>query len=204
MNSPPLVRRADDSEQDVVGDVLHNSFGDEAGLNYWLKQGKDKEPARRKFFHKIVRDGVHPKRELWLANDGAKPVGAAIWLGPGYTAYDFSLWEQILLAPVLIQAAGVRGALRGLDLAERLEEQHPAVPHAHLVYLGVAPEAQGQGVGSAMLKHVLAEVDAAGLPAFLECSSERNRALYARHGFEVTGELDLPGLHFWSMTRPRR
>lgn len=198
------VRRAGDAEQDIVAEVLHSAFGDEAGLNYWLKQGAAKERARRKFFHKIVRDGVHPKRELWLAGADDAPSGAAIWLGPGYKAYDFALWQQVLLAPVLIQSAGVRGALRGLDLAERLEKQHPTLPHAHLVYLGVAPHAQGKGVGSAMLKHVLADVDAAHLPAFLECSSERNRALYARHGFEVTGELDLPGLHFWSMTRPAR
>ncbi|MDX2274922.1 MAG: GNAT family N-acetyltransferase [Hyphomonadaceae bacterium] len=204
MSAPPRVRRAEEAEKDIVGEVLHSAFGDEAGLNYWLLQGAAKERARRRFFHKIVRDGVHRQRELWLAEDATGPAGAAIWLGPGYKAYDFGVWEQMLLAPVLIQSAGIAGALRGLDLAERLEKQHPTVPHAHLVYLGVAPRAQGTGVGSAMLKHVLAEVDEARLPAFLECSSERNRALYARHGFEVTGELDLPGLHFWSMTRPAR
>lgn len=198
------VRRAGDTEQDVVADVLHCAFIDEAGLNYWLKQGAVKESARRKFFRRTVRDGVHPKRELWLAEDESGPSGASIWLGPGYKAYDFSLWRQVTLAPVLIEAAGIGGALRGLDLAARLEKQHPHVPHAHLVYLGVAPDAQGRGVGSVMLKQKLAEVDAAHLPAFLECSSERNRALYARHGFEVTGELDLPGLHFWSMTRSAR
>jgi ribosomal protein S18 acetylase RimI-like enzyme len=198
------VRRVDDAQQDVVADVLHSAFADEAGLNYWLKQGAAKERARRAFFRKVVRDGVHPQRELSVAESEAGPVGAAIWLGPGFKAYDFSIWQQFLFAPVLIEAAGVRGALRGLDLAERLEKQHPTVPHAHLVYLGVAPQAQGQGVGSAMLKQALTDVDAAHLPAFLECSSERNRALYARHGFEMTGELDLPGLHFWSMTRPAR
>lgn len=198
------VRRATDAEQDVVAGVLHSAFDDEAGLNYWLKQGAAKDRARAKFFRKTVRDGVHPKRELWLAEDASGPAGAAIWLGPGYKAYDFSLLQQIALAPLLIQTAGVSGALRGLDLADRLEHAHPTVPHAHLVYLGVAPRAQGQGIGSGLLKTALAEIDAAHLTAFLECSSERNRDLYARHGFEVTSELDLPGLHFWSMTRAAR
>ena len=198
------ARRATDAEQDVVANILHSAFDDEAGLNYWLKQGAAKERSRAAFFRKTVRDGVHPKRELWLAEDANGPAGAAIWLGPGHKAYDFSLLQQIALGPLLIQVAGITGALRGLDLADRLEHAHPKIPHAHLVYLGVASRSQGQGIGSALLKSALAEIDAAHLTAFLECSSERNRALYARHGFEVTSELDLPNLHFWSMTRKAR
>ena len=29
-------------------------------------------------------------------------------------------------------------------------------------------------------------------------------ALYARHGFETSGEFSLPGLHMWAMTRQPR
>lgn len=204
MSAPPTVRRAAPAETDLVAEVLHSAFADEAGLNYWLKQGGAKERARRRFFLRSVRDAVHPKRELWLAEGQGVAKGAAIWLGPDHKAYDFSFWRQVALAPVMIEIAGVAGALRGLDLADRLEKNHPHKPHAHLVFLGVAPHAQGQGVGSAMLKHALADLDAQRMIAFLECSSERNKALYARHGFDVTGELDLPGLHFWSMTRAPR
>ena len=73
------------------------------------------------------------------------------------------------------------------------------------MFLGVATNAQGRGVGSALLKHTLAPLDASGTVAYLECSTERNVALYQRHGFEVTGEFDLPNLHMWTMARqPRR
>ncbi len=78
------------------------------------------------------------------------------------------------------------------------------MPHAHLQFLGVSSEAQGQGVGSAILKTTLAPLDAGGTVGYLEASTERNVALYARHGFEVTNEFDLPGLHFWCMTRMPR
>jgi hypothetical protein len=40
-------------------------------------------------------------------------------------------------------------------------------------------------LGSALLRSVLAHVDEAGDPAYLESSQERNVPLYARFGFEV-------------------
>ena len=55
------------------------------------------------------------------------------------------------------------------------------------------PEHHGQGIGSALLRGKLRELDQAGSAAYLEASSLRNAALYERLGFErrpVT--LDLP------------
>ena len=40
------------------------------------------------------------------------------------------------------------------------------------------------------------------MPAYLEATSERNKQLYLRHGFEVTGEIKLPdGPRMWPMWR---
>jgi len=202
MRAPAAVRLAQAHETDAVAGILTDSFGDEAGLNYWLRQGRAKQRARARFFHAAVRDGVHPARQLWLAEAGGEQLGAAIWLAPGQKAFDLTPWRQLLLTPLMLAVAGVSGALRGMALADKLAPLHPQAPHAHLVFLGVASAAQGQGVGSAILKHTLAPCDQNGVVAYLEASTERNVALYRRYGFEVTGEVDLPGLHFWGMTRP--
>lgn len=199
--SPLHVRPALEGERDVVADVLTGAFADEDGLNYWLKQGAAKERARRRFFNAAVVDLIHPQRDLWLCEAGGAVSGAAIWLAPGCKAFDLSPWRQLVLTPLLFSIAGFDGAERGKDVGARLAALHPSEPHAHLVFLGVAPRAQGQGIGSAILKHTLAPLDAAATVAYLECSTERNAALYARHGFEVSGEFDLPGLHMWAMTR---
>jgi GNAT superfamily N-acetyltransferase len=69
--------------------------------------------------------------------------------------------------------------------------------------LGVTPERQGRGVGSALLRAVLDRADREGSPAYLEATSRRNRALYERHGFVTIGELtvaDRPPLY--AMWRP--
>lgn len=181
--------------------LLTDAFVDEAGLNYWLKQGRQKEAARRKFFDAIVEDAVHPERDIYVAEAGGERLGAALWLGPGKKAFDLTVLKQVSLAPLMISIAGVGGMQRGFALADKLQAYHPKRPHAHLAFLGVATNAQGRGVGSELLKHTLALLDASGTLAYLECSTERNVALYQRHGFDVTGEFALSKLHMWTMAR---
>lgn len=202
MSASVRVVRA--NELDTASAVLTDAFVDEAGLNYWLKQGAAKDGQRRKFFDAVVRDMLHPKRDIWIAEDGGAIKGAAIWLAPGLKAFDLPWWRELFYTPLFLSIAGAAGLKRAQELGARLTSCHPAVPHAHLQFLGVSSEAQGQGVGSAMLKTTLAPLDASRTVGYLEASTERNVALYARHGFEVTNEFDLPGLHFWCMTRMPR
>ena len=109
------------------------------------------------------------------------------------------------LLPPLVRFLGLRTAsvLGGLD---RMEERHPQdPPHWYLFILGTEPAAQGRGLGSALLDQGLARVDADGMPAYLESSSERNLALYGRHGFEMTSEVVIPGgPRIWPMWREPR
>lgn len=201
MNAPPSVRLTRRDESAAMSPLLSDAFVDEAGLNYWLKQGREKERARRRFFDAIVEDAVHPERDIYVAESGGDHLGAALWVSAGRKAFDLSVLKQVSLGPLMLSIAGVAGMQRGFALAAKLETYHPKVPHAHLVFLGVATSAQGCGVGSALLKHTLAPLDASGMVAYLECSTPRNVALYQRHGFDVTGEFDLPSLHMWTMTR---
>ena len=204
MSGVPSVRLAEAAEKDAVAAVLHDAFVDEDGLNYWLRQGAEKERARLRFFRAAVRDVIHPRRELWLAQSGGANLGAAIWLRPNDKAFDHSAVQQLLTLPLFYSIAGVEGMERARALGARLSSYHPRAPHAHLAFLDVASAAQGRGVGSALLKAALAPLDVNGATAYLEASKPRNVALYQRHGFEVTGEFELPGVRFWCMTRAPR
>lgn len=204
MSGPPEVRRARGDELSAVARILCDAFVDEAGLNYWLRQGDRKEEARRSFFEAAVRDVVHPRRDLWVAEGGSNMLGAAVWVGSRLKAYDFGWRQKLALAPLLWRVAGALGAARGLALGGKLDALHPAEPHAHLVFLGVSPHAQGKGLGSMILKHTLALLDASHTPALLEATTERNVTLYSRHGFEVIDNLSLAGLHVRIMWREAR
>ena len=71
--------------------------------------------------------------------------------------------------------------------------------------VGVAPEAQGQGYCSKLLKPVLDICDRTQTPAYLENSNAQNTRMYERFGFKVTEELDIAqGVKLWLMWREPR
>ena len=64
------------------------------------------------------------------------------------------------------------------------------------------PSGPGQGIGSALLADGLARCDREGVPAYLEATTLRNRALYERHGFVNTGIMaPAGGPTLWAMWR---
>ncbi|MEV0720347.1 GNAT family N-acetyltransferase [Asanoa sp. NPDC050611] len=84
---------------------------------------------------------------------------------------------------------------RVADLDALMVAGHPHDrSHAYLPFIAVHPDHQGTGVGAALLRHRLADLDAAGRPAYLEASCLRNAGLYERLGFErMPQTIDLPG-----------
>lgn len=167
-------------------------------------------------FSWIVRDDAVRMRRLergfatfigrvWLRDDegytNESLTGAAIWMPPN--TWHLGLLDQLRVLPAT--ARSLRGdtprLLRALTFIER---KHPAKPeHWYLPIIGVAPGWQGRGYGAAMLRPVLERCDQQQLPAYLEASTPRNRALYERHGFKVLEECtyakDAPAL--WRMWR---
>jgi [ribosomal protein S18]-alanine N-acetyltransferase len=55
--------------------------------------------------------------------------------------------------------------------------------------IGIDPDYQGQGIGTALLRALLARADELDAPVFLEVRTDNNRALalYERHGFVRIG-----------------
>lgn len=85
---------------------------------------------------------------------------------------------------------------------ERMDALHPTVEHWYLPLIGVDPMMQGQGLGSALLRHGLAICDSNRVPAYLEATNPRNRDLYLRHRFDVVEEIQVGSAPpLWSMLR---
>jgi GNAT superfamily N-acetyltransferase len=102
-----------------------------------------------------------------------------------------------------LRAFGTR--LRRAGKVQRaMEERHPREPHFYIRTIGVRTASQGQGVGSLLMQPTLERADSAGLPTYIEASSERSAALYERLGFRHIGAFDLPegGPRVWPMLRP--
>jgi len=124
-------------------------------------------------------------------------AGASLWATP---ATD-PIAADPLYAQRLEEVAGPDAA-RLFEIVERLEAHTPQEPHYHLLFLGVRPERQGAGLGAALMRPMLDRCDRDGAAAYLEATSDRNRALYERHGFRVQGGIELPdGPTLWPMWR---
>lgn len=125
--------------------------------------------------------------------------GAAFWLPVGVENDPEPIQQVAMdsLAPERLESLS--------PIMEQMERFHTKEPHWYLPMIGVDPAHQGRGVGSALLRHVLAKVDAEGVAAYLESSSPKNVPLYQRFGFEVAGEIqhaDSPVVY--PMLRPAR
>jgi ribosomal protein S18 acetylase RimI-like enzyme len=125
--------------------------------------------------------------------------GVALWLPPGEAVLEEETADSVIAD---VMAGAGPAAERLAECLGLLEAHHPSAPHWYLGFLGVIPALQGCGLGSALLRTTLAEIDVAGEAAYLEATSTANRRLYERHGFEVVRELPLPaGPSLYAMWR---
>ncbi|WP_341718827.1 GNAT family N-acetyltransferase [Micromonospora sp. FIMYZ51] len=89
-----------------------------------------------------------------------------------------------------------------------LAAHSPAIRHHRLGYLGVTPDRQRSGLGTALLRHRHATFDSAGISSYLVATSPGSRDLFARHGYRLMhrAPIRLPhdGPTFWPMWRQPR
>jgi ribosomal protein S18 acetylase RimI-like enzyme len=117
-------------------------------------------------------------------------AAASVWIPPGGT--ELTEDEEASLGPMLEGQIGSRAA-EVLALFERMERAHPdGPPHYYLSLLGTHPDHRGKGIGMALLAENLTELDAEGVPAYLESSNPDNDVRYERLGFERAGEFERP------------
>jgi len=111
--------------------------------------------------------------------------GAALWLPPDVhpdSVALFDLMQRTVPTDILEQS---------MALFEQMAAYHPIEPHWYLPLIGVDPIRQGEGIGSALMRHAVGVCDRDGKPAYLESSNPKNVPLYERHGFEVLGTIQV-------------
>lgn len=115
-------------------------------------------------------------------------TGASIWKQPN--DWKMSGGAMVRLLPAMVRALGKKTP-RMIGAFSTIEKVHPTEEHYYLEAMGTHQDHQGTGVGSILMREMLDRCDAEGMPAYLESSNPRNVPFYGRHGFEVTGEIDV-------------
>lgn len=181
---PPAgaVRKAAAGDTQRLAAALARAFYDDPPTCWVLR-----DDSRR--LSQLERSFALSLRKIFLAQDECYTtdgIGAgAIWASPG--KWHLGLLRQLRLTPALALING-RAVARLLQAVNAAESNHPKELHYYLAFLGVEPKLQGKGIGSALLRQVLDRCDRERLPAYLEASTPRNRALYERNGFKVIEE----------------
>jgi ribosomal protein S18 acetylase RimI-like enzyme len=192
------VRHATDDDKPALADTLARAFDDDPVMSWFFRDSDGRSKRNRRFFAMRLRQ-LLPHGETYTI-DGAP--GAALWAAPD--RWRVGRVEEARMGFALLPAIWSRlgPVLKGVEMIERV---HPTAPHHYLAVLGTAPENQGRGIGSALMQPMLEACDRDEVPAYLESSKERNIDFYARHGFRVTGEVQLPdGPRVWPMWRDPR
>ncbi|HXV79761.1 MAG TPA: GNAT family N-acetyltransferase [Candidatus Binatia bacterium] len=79
----------------------------------------------------------------------------------------------------------------------------PEEPHIHLGPIGVAPNAQGRGIGTALMHRYVEHLKREQRAGYLETDRPENVEFYKRFGFVVQREEQLIGTPTWYMWRAR-
>ncbi|KOG38155.1 GNAT family N-acetyltransferase [Streptomyces resistomycificus] len=198
------IRTADTGDRELIVGLLDAAFQDDP-VSRWVFPGAEHRRTTHPGLMAAFTDLVLAEGRVDVTEDGR---ACALWLsvpagGGGHDSEEAAGDD----GPAQVRAAVDPGNER-VELIGRLTAGiHPSDrAHAYLWMIGVAPEHQGEGLGTALIASALDRCDREGLPAYLEASNARSRKLYERLGFELTDRpLDLPdGPRMWPMWREPR
>lgn len=191
------VRKARTDEAPALARTLARAFHDDPLVGWIIED----EAVRRQ---KAPRGFELYLRRFWLEHEETyttdSTAGVCVWEPPG--KWKVPILRQLAVLPAMLRTNG-RHTVRVLRAVASLEANHPGEPHYFAPVIGVDPDWQGRGIGAALMQPILDRCDREGVPAYLEATTPRNRALYERHGFAVTEEFKLAkvGPPLWRMWR---
>jgi ribosomal protein S18 acetylase RimI-like enzyme len=171
---------------DAVAALLARAFTGDPVVDFLL--GGDRERERRLIFGALCRD-VERAGLIEGVREGGRLAAVAVWLPPG--AHPVPLRREARMLPSWLRLGRMhpRAIPRLLRAMPALDGLHPHEPHWFLSLLGTEPDAQGGGLGSALVGSGVRRAEVEGVPVHLDTGRSENVPWYRRFGFEVADEV---------------
>ena len=202
LSSNEPIRLAPSQREQAVG-VLTRAFQEDPMYSYLFPNFDERIRSLGRLWNGVVR------YSLVYGQVYTTPAlaGVACWLSPGNTR--MTAWRMartgfgLQRAVIRFNREARRRVLGLLTYTDQIHSRVITRPHWYLMALGVEPGRQRQGVGSQLLRPVLARADETGVPCYLETETEQNVAFYQKQGFEIAfeGAIADAGLPLWTMVR---
>lgn len=173
-STTPALRVAGSGDIDTVADIVTDAFDHLEVIHYLVPDPARRRTVSRAWYWLYIAHAIGGAGQVVMTKDAA---AAAVWFDRTGEASEPEGYEKRLaeLADEFLPR------FQHLDL--QMEANHPPASHWHLLFLAVHPDRWSQGLGSTLMDYTHARLDAKGIPAYLEATSEENRKLYRRHGY---------------------
>lgn len=185
--SPEPLHKLTAHEVPQAVDLLVRAFVADPFIDWVVRPAAARDEATRRFFAGSLRYLVMPSDEVW-ATENLEAV--ALWTPPD--AFKVGALVQARFLRETVRMLGLRNAISRMAGFNEIERHSPSTPHYYLFFLGVEPARQGEGLGSRMLRHMLARCDAERMPAYLEATHPGLVPFYERHGYHALGPILVP------------
>jgi ribosomal protein S18 acetylase RimI-like enzyme len=160
-----------------------------------------RQEALLRYFDYSMREGQE-YGELWIPE--GEVYGASVWSKPmTATLSSQASREKKRFIRQNLGSASLRKYTEMVGfMSERAERVVPAGSW-YLSIVGVAPQLQGQGLGSTLVRPVLEKADALGVASYLETFTRKNTGFYQRLGYQEASSFVEPvtGSEYWIMVR---
>lgn len=179
------MKKAKYTDKSLVVDILTKSFNSNQSVNYIVKQG-EKRIKRISALMDYSFEVCYLFGDVFLSND---EKACALILYPDRKRT--TLQSILLDAKLIVSCVGIKNIKRTLDRESKIKKIQAKDAMYYLWFIGVDPEYQNSGIGTALLKEVINDSQLQKKPIYLETSTLKNLPWYINQGFKVYHELDL-------------
>lgn len=199
---PFIVEKLNEDRIEMVASAFASAFINDPLAKYMIPDVDQRAQSLPAHFAAVIRMG-HLFGDVYSTRH--PHVGAAVWFGPDAWELNSEQLEQsgAFELPGLLPDGAFERFQGVLEYCEKIHKRDVPAPHWYLALIGVSPDAQGQGIGGALLQPILHRADNQGFPCYLETAEQTNLAFYEKHGFDILVDEVEPGsgLRYWTMLR---
>ena len=176
--------KATQSDKQIVISILTKSFNNNKSVNAIIPQD-GKRSQRMKRLMEYAFNVCMLQGDVWLTEDKR---GCALLVKPDKK--KLSLQSVLFDIQFSIRCLGINNTTKAMRREAAINKVHPTGPLYYLWFIGVDPEHQQNGIGSLLMKEILAEAVRQNRTICLETSTARNIPFYKQFGFTIFRELD--------------
>ncbi len=172
-----------------VVELSSRAFFDDPFFSYLLPDDSMRRSRLPYFFRAVYTHMGDHGRVATVRDEHDVALGVAAWLTTG--GYPLPMRVQLSQMPMSLRAfyRRPRSLVAGNKYMAALVRAHRKDPQWYLMVLCTDPPAQRSGVGTMLLEHAFAQVDAEGVGSHLETPRLDNVAYYQRFGYELIDAL---------------